>query len=50
MKKTFLLLFIVYRFLNQHSFSQVQLPRLVRDSMVLQRNANVKIWGWASPR
>ena len=30
--------------------AQIKLPRLVRDSMVLQRNANVKIWGWASPR
>ena len=28
---------------------QVRLPRLVSDSMVLQRDANVKIWGWASP-
>jgi sialate O-acetylesterase len=28
--------------------AQVKLPRLVRDSMILQRDANVKIWGWAS--
>ena len=27
---------------------QIQLPRLVRDSMILQRDANIKIWGWAS--
>ncbi|MCW3091444.1 MAG: hypothetical protein JWP81_2513 [Ferruginibacter sp.] len=33
----------------QGTFSQVRLPRLVRDSMVLQRAAQVKIWGWASP-
>ena len=28
--------------------SQIRLPRLVSDGMVLQRDANVKIWGWAS--
>lgn len=26
---------------------QVRLPRLVRDSMILQRDAKVNIWGWA---
>ena len=30
--------------------AQIQLPRLVTDSMVLQRDAEVKIWGWASPK
>ncbi|MDX2045827.1 MAG: sialate O-acetylesterase, partial [Chitinophagaceae bacterium] len=29
-------------------FAQIKLPRLVRDSMILQRDADVKIWGWAS--
>ncbi len=28
---------------------QVRLPRLISDGMVLQRDANVKIWGWATP-
>jgi len=27
---------------------QVRLPRLVSDSMILQRDAKIKIWGWAS--
>ncbi|MEJ2112968.1 MAG: sialate O-acetylesterase [Flavobacteriaceae bacterium] len=31
------------------SFSQIELPQLVSDGMVLQRNQEVKIWGWASP-
>ncbi len=31
------------------SFGQVKLPQLVRDSMILQRDAKIKIWGWASP-
>ncbi len=30
------------------SFSQIRLPRLVSDGMVLQRETPVKIWGWAS--
>ena len=30
------------------SFGQVRLPQLVRDSMVLQRDTKMKIWGWAS--
>src|SRR5688500_6107507 len=32
----------------QSAFCQVRLPQLVRDSMVLQRDVNVKIWGWAA--
>lgn len=50
MKKTFLILCSLLTFSSQQIFSQVKLPRLVRDSMVLQRNANIKIWGWASPK
>jgi sialate O-acetylesterase len=26
---------------------QVKLPRLIRDSMVLQRDAKIRLWGWA---
>lgn len=29
-------------------FSQVRLPQLVRDGMVLQRDTKIKIWGWAA--
>ncbi len=29
--------------------SQVRLPRLISDGMVLQRDDSVKIWGWAAP-
>lgn len=28
--------------------AQVKLPRLIRDSMILQRDAKINIWGWAS--
>jgi sialate O-acetylesterase len=30
------------------SFSQIKLPRLISDGMVLQRDAQVKLWGWAA--
>ncbi len=33
-----------------HSVSgQVRLPRLISDGMVLQRESEVKIWGWSAP-
>src|SRR6266496_4886805 len=32
----------------QISSAQVRLPRLIRDSMILQRDVKIKIWGWAS--
>ena len=31
------------------AFCQVRLPKLVSNGMVLQRDTNVKIWGWAAP-
>ena len=30
------------------AYSQVRLPKLISDGMVLQRDADVNIWGWAS--
>ena len=29
-------------------FAQVKLPKLISDGMILQRDARVRIWGWAS--
>src|SRR4030042_1041680 len=34
-------------FICQTAFCEVRLPALISDSMVLQRDSNVKIWGWA---
>lgn len=28
--------------------AQIKLPQLIRDSMILQRDAKINIWGWAS--
>ncbi|CAM4320241.1 sialate O-acetylesterase [Pedobacter westerhofensis] len=33
---------------GQLSLAQVRLPQLIADGMVLQRDARLKIWGWAS--
>ena len=27
--------------------TEIKLPHLISDGMVLQRNAQVKLWGWA---
>lgn len=35
-------------FIFNSVFAEVKLPRIVRDSMILQRDAKVKIWGWAA--
>jgi sialate O-acetylesterase len=45
--KNLLVAFLVV-YLSQPVYSQVKLPRLVRDSMILQRDTRLKIWGWAS--
>lgn len=31
------------------TLSQVRLPQIIQDGMVLQRDAKITIWGWASP-
>ena len=41
---------IIFLFMHQSMSAQVRLPRLIRDSMILQRDAKVKIWGWASAK
>ncbi len=46
MKKKLMLTFCL--FLSMAAFAQVRLPSLIRDSMILQRDARVNIWGWAA--
>ena len=47
-KKIFYLLVLFVSIIQSEIIAQVKLPRLVRDSMILQRDANIRIWGWAS--
>ena len=46
MKKIFFLLTVLQ--FSAALRAQVKLPRLIRDSMILQRDDTVKIWGWAA--
>lgn len=47
MKKIFFLLTVLHISAALHA--QVKLPRLLRDSMILQRDDTVQLWGWAAP-
>ncbi len=47
-RKLFCLLLFIVSIIQTRVDAQIKLPRLVRDSMILQRDANIKIWGWAS--
>lgn len=47
MKRSIILILITT--IACHSgFCQLRLPRLVRDSMILQRDTKIRIWGWAN--
>ncbi len=46
----FSILFCVLNSLFCTIHAQIKLPQLVRDSMILQRDANIKIWGWAKAK
>ncbi|UZR96278.1 sialate O-acetylesterase [Chondrinema litorale] len=42
--------FLVFFFTSYNTLlAQVSLPSIVRDSMIIQRDAKLKIWGWAKP-
>ncbi|MDI1255612.1 MAG: sialate O-acetylesterase [Flavobacterium sp.] len=43
----FKLLFFI--FISQQIKANIVLPNIFTDNMVLQRNADVKMWGWANP-
>ena len=44
----YIIIFILVFITPQIGFGQIRLPRLVRDSMILQRDSKINIWGWAS--
>jgi sialate O-acetylesterase len=37
-------------FIATTNYSQIRLPKLISDGMILQRGDNVKIWGWAAKK
>lgn len=49
-RSTVMLLLLLLLSALQHPLqSQVRLPRLINDGMVLQRNTPLAVWGWANP-
>ncbi|KKX48401.1 hypothetical protein L950_0221375 [Sphingobacterium sp. IITKGP-BTPF85] len=34
-------------FIYQHVVAKIRLPALISDRMVLQRDVDLKLWGWA---
>lgn len=38
----------IFLFVACTATAQVKLPRIIRDSMILQRDEKVNVWGWAS--
>jgi len=47
--KNNLIAFVLFLIISNSAFANVTLPNIFSDNMVLQRNAEVKIWGWANP-
>jgi hypothetical protein len=47
-KTSFLLLYILFFSLLVPAFSQVCLPKLIRNSLLLQRGIKAKIWDWTA--
>src|SRR5450759_1596425 len=41
-------LFLFFFLIPTVSYSQVRLPKLISNGMVLQRDTRVRVWGWAS--
>ncbi len=41
--------FSILLFISATLNAQIKLPALIRDSMILQRDMKINIWGWASP-
>ncbi len=48
-RKIYILLFFSIGFFF-HSFSKVHLPRVFSNNMVLQRDKEIKLWGWADSK
>jgi sialate O-acetylesterase len=45
MKKLFFAFLLLV--LSLHSIANIRLPKILGDNMVLQRNKNITLWGWA---
>lgn len=48
MNKFKIVLLVLFFFQSVDLICQIRLPRLIGDGVILQRNTEIKIWGWAS--
>ena len=49
MKNSFLTLVAFFCLFSLEVNAKIKLPSIIASNMVLQRDASVKIWGWAKP-
>ncbi|MNS34138.1 hypothetical protein D3C72_662610 [compost metagenome] len=50
MKNNIIIAFVFFLILSNVAIANVTLPNVFSDNMVLQRNTEVTIWGWANPQ
>src|SRR5258708_29576231 len=43
-----LIVFLFWMSVFPPGYAQVRVPNLIRDSMIIQRDTRLKIWGWAA--
>jgi sialate O-acetylesterase len=48
--KNNIIVFVLFLIISNTAFANVTLPNIFSDNMVLQRNSEVTIWGWANPQ
>jgi len=48
--KNNIIAFVLFIILSHSAFANITLPNVFSDNMVLQRNTEVTIWGWANPQ
>lgn len=48
--KNSIITFIILVLISNSAFANVTLPNVFSDNMVLQRNTEVALWGWANPQ
>jgi sialate O-acetylesterase len=48
-KQIFLIILVLFLFDNFPVLANIKLPALVGDNMILQRDKDIHLWGWAGP-
>ena len=48
MKINHYLSLLIFLAISEYTFAEITIPSFIANNMVLQRNTELKIWGWAS--